>query len=142
MFRPRLPATIELRDGVPSRVFFRGVYGSVIAVSGPWRTSGDWWREDFWLQDEWDIEVWVNSPSARIIHTRSSFFRAGLKSTAANSSAKRNVLHLFRCGSAKLVRARDVRLMYTELHARSAFSFLEGAALPEDLATVVPQTAG
>jgi len=26
--------------------------------------------------------------------------------------------------------------MYTELHARSAFSFLEGAALPEELATV------
>jgi protein ImuB len=73
MFRPRLPATIELHDGVPSRFFFRGVYGSVIAASGPWRTSGDWWREDFWLQDEWDIEVWVNSPSARIIHTRNSF---------------------------------------------------------------------
>ena len=73
MFRPRLPATIELHDGVPSRFFFRGVYGSVIAASGPWRTSGDWWREDFWLQDEWDIEVWVNSPSARIIHKRNSF---------------------------------------------------------------------
>ena len=73
MFRPRLPATIELHDGIPSRVFFRGVYGSVIAASGPWRTSGDWWREDSWLQDEWDIEVWVNSPSARIIHTRNSF---------------------------------------------------------------------
>ena len=73
MFRPRLPATIELHDGIPSRVVFRGVYGSVIAVSGPWRTSGDWWREDFWLQDEWDIEVWVNSPSARIIHKRNSF---------------------------------------------------------------------
>ncbi|MCU1340797.1 MAG: polymerase alpha subunit, partial [Candidatus Acidoferrum typicum] len=26
--------------------------------------------------------------------------------------------------------------MYTELHARSAFSFLEGASLPEELATV------
>ena len=73
MFRPRLPATIELHDGVPSRFFFRGVYGSVIAASGPWRTSGDWWREDSWLQDEWDIEVWVNSPSARIIHKRNSF---------------------------------------------------------------------
>ena len=73
MFRPRLPATIELHDGIPSRVVFRGVYGSVIAVSGPWRTSGDWWREDSWLQDEWDIEVWVNSPSARIIHKRNSF---------------------------------------------------------------------
>jgi protein ImuB len=73
LFRPRLPATIELRDGVPSRVFFHGVYGSVIAASGPWRTSGDWWREDTWLQDEWDIEVRMNSPSAKIIHTRASF---------------------------------------------------------------------
>jgi len=26
--------------------------------------------------------------------------------------------------------------MYTELHARSAFSFLEGASLPEELAAV------
>jgi len=26
--------------------------------------------------------------------------------------------------------------MYTELHARSAFSFLEGGALPEELASV------
>jgi len=29
-----------------------------------------------------------------------------------------------------------VRLMYTELHARSAFSFLAGASLPEELASV------
>jgi protein ImuB len=63
MFRPRLPATIELRDGCPSRVFFRGVYGHVTAVSGPWRTSGEWWRDDSWLQDEWDIEIRLGSPS-------------------------------------------------------------------------------
>jgi protein ImuB len=61
IFRPRLPATVELRNGLPSRLFFRGVYGSVIAVSGPWRTSGDWWREDSWLQDQWDIEVRLGS---------------------------------------------------------------------------------
>src|SRR4029077_6150179 len=30
--------------------------------------------------------------------------------------------------------ARGVRLMYTEMHARSAFSFLEGASVPEELA--------
>src|SRR5271163_910876 len=35
-----------------------------------------------------------------------------------------------------MVRARDVRLMYCELHARSAFSFLEGASIPEDLIAV------
>src|SRR6202789_86501 len=57
------------------------------------------------------------------------------KSTAATTTAaKRNVLRVFRFDGAQLVRARDVRLMYTELHARSAFSFLEGASLPEDLA--------
>src|SRR5712664_922325 len=33
-----------------------------------------------------------------------------------------------------MVPARSLRLMYTELHARSAFSFLEGASVPEELA--------
>src|SRR6266478_3606765 len=33
-----------------------------------------------------------------------------------------------------MVFARGVRLMYTELHARSAFSFLEGASVPEEMA--------
>jgi protein ImuB len=65
MFRPPLPATIELRDGCPSRVFFRGVYGLVTAVSGPWRTSGEWWRDDSWLHDEWDIEVRLGSSRGR-----------------------------------------------------------------------------
>src|SRR6266403_5090972 len=35
-----------------------------------------------------------------------------------------------------MVCARSVRLMYAELHARSAFSFLEGAATPEELASL------
>jgi hypothetical protein len=29
----------------------------VLAAAGPWRTSGDWWREDGWQQDEWDLEI-------------------------------------------------------------------------------------
>ena len=39
------------------RVGFRGMRGDVVAASGPWRTSGDWWREDGWRQDEWDLEI-------------------------------------------------------------------------------------
>src|ERR1700720_3396002 len=35
-----------------------------------------------------------------------------------------------------MVCAGDLRLMYIELHARSAFSFLEGACVPEDLASL------
>src|ERR1700722_127865 len=50
--------------------------------------------------------------------------------------AERNLSHLLRFDSRCLVRARPLRLMYAELHARSAFSFLEGASLPEELATV------
>src|ERR1051326_9407743 len=34
-----------------------------------------------------------------------------------------------------MVCAGFLRLMYVELHARSAFSFLEGASLPEELAS-------
>src|ERR1700678_2525413 len=50
--------------------------------------------------------------------------------------AGRALSHLLRLDSRRLVRAGPVRLMYTELHARSAFSFLEGASLPEELAAV------
>jgi hypothetical protein len=35
--------------------------GNVIVASGPWRTSGDWWEEHGWRQDEWDIEIHFDS---------------------------------------------------------------------------------
>ena len=57
MFRPPLAANVQLNGSHPKRVFFRGVRGDVLAASGPWRTSGDWWREDAWHQDEWDLEI-------------------------------------------------------------------------------------
>jgi len=57
IFRPAPPASVEMRDGRPARVSFRGRHGEVVAASGPWRTSGDWWREDSWRQDEWDLEI-------------------------------------------------------------------------------------
>ncbi len=57
IFRPCLPASVELREGCPAKVFFRGWCGRVVAASGPWRTSGDWWRENSWHQDEWDLEI-------------------------------------------------------------------------------------
>jgi protein ImuB len=57
IFRPSVPAMVELREGCPAKVFFRGLCGRVVAASGPWRTSGDWWRENSWHQDEWDLEI-------------------------------------------------------------------------------------
>ena len=57
IFRPRLAARVELREGRPVKIFFRGLYGRVVTASGPWRISGDWWREDAWQQEEWDLEI-------------------------------------------------------------------------------------
>ncbi|MFZ0785612.1 MAG: DNA polymerase Y family protein [Candidatus Acidiferrales bacterium] len=56
-FRPPVPAKLDLREERPVRVAFQGVRGSVLAASGPWRTSGDWWRENPWQQEEWDLEI-------------------------------------------------------------------------------------
>ncbi len=57
VFRPPLPATVEVRSGRPVRVRFSGVRGEVVSVAGPWRTSGDWWTEDAWEQEEWDVAL-------------------------------------------------------------------------------------
>ena len=33
------------------------ISGDVIWSAGPWRSSGDWWDQDAWVRDEWDIAV-------------------------------------------------------------------------------------
>jgi protein ImuB len=57
IFRPAPPVRVELLNKRPARVFFQGMWGNVAAASGPWRTSGDWWQEDAWKQEEWDLEI-------------------------------------------------------------------------------------
>jgi protein ImuB len=64
-FRPPVPAKLELHTGRPTHIIFQGLCGEVLAVSGPWRTSGDWWREDPWQQDEWDLAIDFDAPSER-----------------------------------------------------------------------------
>ena len=57
VFRPPLPINVNSRDGQPAEVFLQGRRGEVRKASGPWRTSGEWWREEQWIEDEWDLEV-------------------------------------------------------------------------------------
>ena len=64
-FRPAMPARVEVRADVPVRILFSGVCGEVIAASGPWRNSGDWWTEDPWNLDEWDLEIEFPLPRAK-----------------------------------------------------------------------------
>src|SRR6202163_4240195 len=51
-------------------------------------------------------------------------------------STTRSISFFLRLDPSRLVCAGNLRLMYIELHARSAFSFLEGACLPEELASM------
>src|SRR5882724_9225022 len=53
--------------------------------------------------------------------------------TAARTRA---ISRVPRCETWRMVYTRNVRLMYTELHARSAFSFLKGSSMPEELIRV------
>jgi protein ImuB len=61
--RPAQAVRVEVRDEQPARVYLRGMRGEVVAASGPWRSSGDWWQEDAWHQDEWDLEIEFSAPS-------------------------------------------------------------------------------
>jgi protein ImuB len=57
IFRPPLPAKVELRDGTPTAVIANSQRGIVVALAGPWRTSGDWWTEHAWSREEWDVAL-------------------------------------------------------------------------------------
>lgn len=57
IYRPPLRANVNAQNGAPARVSARGIRGNVMASAGPWRTSGDWWREDAWSRDEWDVAL-------------------------------------------------------------------------------------
>src|SRR5262249_22625099 len=56
-FRPALEARVELQFGTPKQLWTRMFRGSIVQAAGPWRTSGDWWVEDKWNRDEWDIAL-------------------------------------------------------------------------------------
>ena len=33
------------------------ICGEILWAAGPWRTSGDWWEQEGWARDEWDIAL-------------------------------------------------------------------------------------
>jgi protein ImuB len=58
-FRSPVPAKVVLEHGRPIRVTTdrRGVAGGrVDRCEGPWRSSGDWWK-NVWNCDEWDVSL-------------------------------------------------------------------------------------
>ena len=61
-FRPPRYAQVIVVNHQPVRVVSPSVSGRVVMAKGPWRTSGDWWRngadeESAWNRDEWDVAL-------------------------------------------------------------------------------------
>jgi protein ImuB len=77
MFRPPLRATVTLRDGKPVHLVCqkrKELQGEILWIAGPWRSSGDWWEQDGWARDEWDIAIQssVTSRQSSVFGPRSS----------------------------------------------------------------------
>ncbi len=60
IFRPPVRATVTLQEGRPVRIACsrrKNICGEILWAAGPWRTSGDWWEQEGWARDEWDIAL-------------------------------------------------------------------------------------
>ncbi len=56
--RPPWSAKVEVRaGGGPAFVETACFAGAVAKRGGPWRVSGEWWTDDGWQYEEWDVEV-------------------------------------------------------------------------------------
>ncbi|HYL96323.1 MAG TPA: hypothetical protein VET69_11000, partial [Terriglobales bacterium] len=58
LFRPPLRASVLMHAGAPVRITAAiqpDVRGEIVWSAGPWRASGEWWKEEAWAREEWDI---------------------------------------------------------------------------------------
>jgi protein ImuB len=57
IFRPALETSVELDGEKPHFVRLWSRHRRVIAASGPWSTSGNWWNASTWMREEWDVAL-------------------------------------------------------------------------------------
>src|SRR5579864_1457015 len=58
LFRPPLRASVLMHAGAPVRITAAiqpDVRGEIVWSAGPWHASGEWWKEEAWAREEWDI---------------------------------------------------------------------------------------
>jgi protein ImuB len=57
IFRPALETSVETSGNRPHCISIRQKRFRVLAASGPWCNSGQWWHASAWSRDEWDVAV-------------------------------------------------------------------------------------
>jgi protein ImuB len=56
-FRPVLAATIEFRNQQPALIRSPAFCGIIADVRGPFNSSGNWWEDNRWSREEWDVQT-------------------------------------------------------------------------------------
>jgi protein ImuB len=75
--RPPRPAQVRLIGGRPVHLRAAGLVGPIVASAGPWRSSGEWWLENRWASDEWDVEL-ADGTLGRLAHDGSAWVLEGI----------------------------------------------------------------
>jgi protein ImuB len=60
IFRPPVDVAVTMQDSKPAHINCpknKEMQGEILWAAGPWRSSGDWWEQEGWARDEWDIAV-------------------------------------------------------------------------------------
>ncbi len=57
IFRPAFETSVELDGKKPHFVRLWHRHRRVLAASGPWSTSGNWWNASPWAREEWDVAL-------------------------------------------------------------------------------------
>ena len=55
--RPPQLAQVKLNNEQPIHLEASSVKGSIVVARGPWRVSGNWWSEDTYNRDRWDVAL-------------------------------------------------------------------------------------
>jgi protein ImuB len=56
-FRPPWPVRVTCAGPLPAELDSINLRDTVRSVSGPWRSSGDWWTPDTWAVEHWQVEM-------------------------------------------------------------------------------------
>ena len=60
LFRPPLRAIVNVRESKPvglKCLHHKEITGEIVWTAGPWRSSGDWFEQEGWSREEWDIAM-------------------------------------------------------------------------------------
>jgi len=76
-FRPPVAVTVTVADQRPTSLESSVFQGTIRQARGPWRSSGQWWDNERWNRDEWDVQA-SNGRLYRICHQTEGWFVEGV----------------------------------------------------------------